>query len=914
MPSPRNKGRTSPPIQTPAEKKLAKLKKWSTANANSLPSSFSPEIPKLRATLSTSTLDDIQADLAGKKSPNGRKVAGKIHDTFVEADSRFRISSLIPSHRFVRGEYKDLSMEKAKKRQKNIETRMQKKRQAYKAKGGGKKKLPSYDLQLKKLKADRAVNRPGWDNSTEVLYPRLDPRQLQRSRTAGSPSSQGSKSPETVGSRSGPSSPVRAALNTFPISPAVGFQNVEKKYVPSRRSLDPIRHVKKEQGNVLRVLTAMREDINEVEERLQQQDQRHKILAASEFAKVARFMANAAIARVERVALVDVELGDPEKMQSQIATMSEEMLDATVQVKQLHDVASITFVWDKVNEIEQILSEAPPVTRQSPPVAGALKDLKAAQQAYIKLVGNPFPHKTSSIQHAVDHVDNPNPLPLPSVMWGSDVTDALSKVAREGAELEALASDALFVIRMEAGEIIDRMEKNEHQREVLEHDILNPGHEMLAEVLEALETMPSTSGFQGAGGLTATYDRARAVLAVLQKNWAVEVDLTSPTHVDEVLETLTECATAFGDAAQRAYKLVVGMRRCAADITSVQDALSAEDTPRQILQVPSIQAINQFLDENVGRAQGSVWAYTKNGNDMTTLYPKAFEAHVNATVDDELKALAEEEGGDDDLALALADIAGDGEEETAIVQTTRPSTSDHSQVTDEEILREPDWMRAKVDEMTASMEQLRAACAKTRAVVDHEIPLIKARKARELAERARLKELVEEAASIRAQCVEVIERSHEQLAKVPEVEEKIVAVGAAIEEATAALEPEVDLTGPEETDAALSTLDAQSEEVLAAAKELSLTLDQHAVALASRVRRETLGRQQLNHEKLPPMRTILAEVEGILEAAHPQLRDVDAVKTNCADFQDRFKTLEQDLQTCVDVTSQVRSCFVYWLS
>lgn len=544
-------------IVDPKVAKLAKLKKWSMAHANKLPSTFSPQATKLQATLSTATLEDTKAWMSGERQPPRSSPSRDLH---VEAESRERISSIIPPHRIVRGVYSDLSLAEAKKKRAKLLAQQEAARTRTRTRRRP-RDVPDYEFELRKLKAEKAANRPGWDSTTSVVYPRLDPRQLERSNTTGSPLT------NRGGSATSPSSGAPLSMTAFPVSPSSSSMAKEKanlltpkKYVPSRRSLDPIRHVKREQGNVIKVLTAMRTDANAVTALLLQKtdddDERHRALAASEYTKLGRFMANAAISRVEKAAVIDVDVSVPQTMQEQMSTMTEEMFDAAVQVKQLRDLASLAFVWEIQKEIERLLDEAPPITREVPAVLQALRELEGAVRTHKAALCSEFPHRTSSIEHALENVDDP--LPLPSVVWGDDVAAALGDMAKEGQNLNALAEDTLESILYEKAAVEERMERDRQQRELLQNDVLGPGHALLAEILAALESMPAASGFQGARGLVSSYDRARAVLAVVERAWGVEVDMTSSTHVDEVLETLVEYSAVFLDAAQRAYVIVTG--------------------------------------------------------------------------------------------------------------------------------------------------------------------------------------------------------------------------------------------------------------------------------------------------------------------------------------------------------------------
>ena len=895
-----------------------------------MPATFSPEATKLASTLASATDEDAKSWLTGKRKKKRKKKLGQFLTLKEEEECEKRVSSIIPEHQLVRAVYDDLSLENARrKRDELVELRRAQKtaqQQRGRSRASSPSHQPNYEFTLLQLKLDRAANRPAWNNTTDVRYPRLDPRQLSRSpdhRTASS-TSRRAQSP-LAASASASSSPT--ALTAFPVSPSSDRPGVLKKYMPSRRSLDPIRHVKREQGNVIKVLTAMRADADGVADRLRVPDERHGAVLASEYTKIARFMANAAISRVEKVALIEVDISVPQTMQEQMATMTEEMLEAAIQVKQLRDVASIVFVWDIMDEIERLLAEAPPATREVAAVVHAVQQLEDAERMHAEEIREEFPYHTSSVQHAIDNVDDP--LPLPSVIWGKDVGGALSAMATAGRQLNALAEDTLEVVRQEAEAVGARMRRERAQRAQLQRDVLDPGHALLAEILNALETMPPTSGVQGADGLVATYDRARAVLAVVERVWAVEVDLSSPTHVVEVLETLVEYSAVFLDAAQRSYRLVVGVRKCAGEVVAVQDTLGAEDTPQQILNVPAIVEITKFLDAQIGRMQGSVWTF--GGGREQLVYPKAFEAHVNSAVDEELAAFSAELD-DLDALVAVGDVptdagagagagagaSGEGDS-TAVVAAVGRSNDNAGDgdgeggedvvgviITDEQVLTEPQWMRVKVDEMTRSMQELRKACGETREVVDRELPLIKERKAREMSERAAMKEVVGTAAGMVAHFETVLAKSHPQLKRVPELAEKMAAARSVVAETTAALESEVDLTGEEETAAALAGLRARSEAALALAKELALRLEIHAADLEARVRRETLGRQRLNRDLMPGIRAALAALDQTLGAAHPQLRSVDTVRSNHAEFKDRFLALQHDLRTCVDVTSQAK--------
>ena len=527
-------------IVDPKVAKLARLKKWSMAHANKLPATFSPQATKLQATLSTATLEDAKAWVSGERQPPRNSPSRDLH---VEAESRERISSIIPPHRIVRGVYSDLSLAGAKKKRAKLLALQEATRR------GRPRDVPDYEFELRKLKAEKAANRPSWDSTTAVVYPRLDPRQLERSNTAGSPlrgSGSGATSPSSSIGGSG-----ALSMTAFPVTPSAEKVSSHKKYIPSRRSLDPIRHVKREQGNVIKVLTAMKTDANAVTALLQKDDDHHRALAASEYTKLGRFMANAAISRVEKAAVIDVDVSVPQTMQEQMSAMTEEMFDAAVQVKQLRDLASLAFVWEIQSEIERLLDEAPPITREIPAVLQALRELEGAVRTHKAALCSEFPCRTSSIEHALENVDDP--LPLPSVVWGDDVATALGTMAKEGQNLNALAEDTLESILYEKAAVEARMERDRQQRELLQNDVLGPGNALLAEILAALESMPAASGFQGARGLVSSYDRARAVLAVVERAWGVEVDMTSSTHVDEVLETLVEYSAVFLDAAQRAY-------------------------------------------------------------------------------------------------------------------------------------------------------------------------------------------------------------------------------------------------------------------------------------------------------------------------------------------------------------------------
>lgn len=344
-------------------------------------------------------------------------------------------------------------------------------------------------------------------------------------------------------------------------------------------------------------------------------------------------------------------------------------------------------------------------------------------------------------------------------------------------------------------------------------------------------------------------------------------------------------------------------------------------------------AINKFLDEQIGRTQGSVW----NCRDTSDLYPNVFDAQIEDAVADELAEFMRDEeaaaaakdssgdvgnakteaasGGDRDVDLEVAIIAGQQQQqqpEGGEGDNGRPSASaklenasqDPEELADEDVLREPEWFRVKVDQMTRSAEDLRQACSQTRQVIDQELPLIQQRATRDRKERARMKSTVAAASGMLTHFEALLERSHAQLRLVPEVASKMEAVRAAISEVSSALEFEVDLTAPDKTDAALALLDEQSEVALAQAKELALRLEVHAAELEARVRRETLGRQKLNRDKMPPLRASLGELEQLLEAAHPQLRTVDPVASNHAELSEHFSVLQADLRACVDVTSQ----------
>ena len=363
------------------------------------------------------------------------------------------------------------------------------------------------------------------------------------------------------------------------------------------------------------------------------------------------------------------------------------------------------------------------------------------------------------------------------------------------------------------------------------------------------------------------------------------------------------------------YRLVVGVRECAGEIEALQGILGAVDTPQQILKVPAVMAINKFFDEQIGRTQGSVW----NCRDTSDLYPNVFDAQIEDAVADELAEFMLDQGArdadngnvdgdasgdpDDDLEIAPARQQPNKRDATLAV-STHDSASQNPELLDEDVLREPEWFRVKVDQMTRSMEDLRQACSQTRQVIDEELPLIQHRAERDREERTRMKSVVAAAAGMLTHFEALLERSHAQLRLVPEVASKMETVRAAISEVTGALKFEVDLTTPEKTDTALALLDERSEAALALAKELALRIEVHAAELEARVRRETLGRQKLNREKMPALRASLGELEQLLEAAHPQLRAVDSVASNHIELSERFHVLQADLRACVDVTSQ----------
>jgi len=884
MPRRKKKGGKTPRqvLTDPKESRLAKLKKWSMAHVNKLPATFSPEATNLQSTLSSASLEESQSWITGRVVP--KKVPKALYDRHVEEESRFRVSSIIPEHRIVRGIYGD-PVSALKKRQR---AELQRLREPSR---NNRSPIPDYGKELRQIKLEHAVNRPEWNSSTAVLYPKLDPRQLERENSVGSNvSGQAGKSASRT-------SPSRAALMTFPITPSSphGRAGEKQKYLPSRRALDPIRHVKHEQGNVVKVLTAMKTDVDDVNTRLSKDEDKYRSVAESEYIQLARFMANAAISRLEQVALIEVDISVPQTMQEQMATMTEEMLGAAVQVKQLRDVTSILFVWEIQDDINQLLDEAAPIVRQSPVITRALQDLEEAVATHFKEVTATFPIQSSSIEHAITNADDP--LPLPSVMWGEDVGEELGKLATSAEALNVFAQDIFDTIKTEKEAIEERIEKDRVQRQRIKEDVLGPGHELLDQILDALETMPTQSGLQGATGLVATYDRARAVLAVVERAWAVEVDMTSPTHVDEVLQTLVEYAAIFMDAVRRSYDLVVGARQCAASITEIQDMLGHETTPQQILRVPSIVDSNQSLDESIGRTQGSVW--TCSGGDIGSLYPKAFEAHVNNSVAQELENSAETE--DDDLAADVMAIFGS---EDGGDGSPSADESISQPITDEEILTEPRWMRTKVDEMMNSVKQLNLACQSAREVVDREVPLIKERKLHEEKERKRLQHTVDIAAEHLTHFESVLATGHPQLKLVPEVEQKMQVVRQGVQDANEALSVEVDLTTPNATSTALRNLEEQCDDVLRVAQELALKLETHATELNARVRRETLGRQQLNRQKMPAIRTAVTDVETTLAAAHPQVCRIESVKSNVSEFVARFNALQTDLRSCVDVTSQ----------
>ncbi len=989
-------------VKSPNEVRLAKLRQWNAARPQTLPPAFSPTMTLgLQRELSGTSFEKSQKWLKGEKT---RRVAGTTYDILEEAPCHLQPSTIVPEHRVVRGVYADLSLDVAKRQRDELlrtksarseQWNLKQQQQQQQAGGGSgaqsptssasgstspsrRSASPDYDLELRQLKLEKVVNRPNWDGTTQVLYPRLDPRRNQRPATSdplaisplSSSSSTGPTSPQSQwGSRTASLPfPVTASPTSLSSSSSAGDGggadgnggDGHKRYVANRRALDPIRHVKREQGNVLRVLTAMRTDTQTVMDRLVKDSPRHRALAASEYTKLARFMTNAAIPRVEQAALVVVDVSSPQSMQQQLSAMTEEMLDAAEVVKRLRDASSVLFVWEVMEEIERLLEEAPPVVRNAPVVRQAVDDLSRAEEAHRAHLADEFPAKSSIVQHAIDHADDPAPLALPSVMWGADVLDALRVRAEEGRLLNEHADRTLRLVLAEQVAIEARIEKDRQQRTALVRDVLGPGQRLLQRILEALESIPSATGFQGAVGLVATYDRARAVLAVVERAWATEVDLTSPTHVDEVLEVLVEYSTVFMDAATRSHELVVGTQQCSLEIEIIQAALGAEDTPKQILQVPLVAEAGKELDERIGRTQASVWAFSDHGHDISALYPQAFQQHVDQAMANELRAMRAEAkpkggsggggggggdgdgaGGDgsngdggggggvddvDDLDAEIAavmlpdngedggsneprggggdgggDANGDSQDNN---NATTTNNNGSATLSDEEVLREPAWMRRKVDEMTAAVQDLRSVCYETRAMVELELPLIKQRQAREVVERARMRALVDEAASLHQHCRQVLARSHEQLAKVPEVVARFANVAELVAEVSEALEPEVDLTGPEETDAALSSLDERSQQCMAAARQLAQRLEVHSTELDARVRRETHARQQHNQDQVPAIRRVLNEVEAMLSSAHPQLRKVETVRTNRAEFVERFAQLERDLGTCVDVASQ----------
>ncbi len=233
----KKKGKVGPPnvLVDPREAKLAKLKQWSAAHgANQVPATFSPEAAKLQAALSTASFEQSRAWLSDKRLPGKtqKRVMGQVVDLLEEPESRYRVSSIIPEHRIVRGVYSDLSLDNAKKKRAELEVLKAARARANPARSAT---VPDYEMQLRQLKLDRAANRPSWNSSTEVLYPRLDPRQLERSKTTGSVARGSSpESPNGVRPASPAASPTTAAARTFtafPVSPSENRAVTQKKCV-----------------------------------------------------------------------------------------------------------------------------------------------------------------------------------------------------------------------------------------------------------------------------------------------------------------------------------------------------------------------------------------------------------------------------------------------------------------------------------------------------------------------------------------------------------------------------------------------------------------------------------------------------------------------------------------------------------